>query len=328
MTQADKNADVVRRGVSNDVASGQCSTTSSTDHALCIVATRHASDQEPAMNANQQQSEAWNGTESVHYVEHADRYDRQLAPFADALFEGLHLQPHQTVLDVGCGCGVTTLAAARGGHASLGADLSEPLVAVAVGRARAASVDNAEFVVADAQTYAFAEGVFDLVISEFGVMFFDEPVTAFTNLRRALAPGGRTAFVCWQGLEANEWVSVVGRAVAEHADLPDLGGQAGGPGMFSLKDADEIAALLDAGGFNQVEIEPISPTIVLGGGGTLDQSIDFLLGTGIARGLLGQTGPETRGAAIETIRASLAERYEPGVGVRLGTGAWLVSAQR
>jgi len=280
------------------------------------------------MNANQQQSEAWNGAESVHYVDHSDRYDRQLAPFTDALLEYIQLEPHHAVLDVGCGCGATTLAAARGARTAVGADLSRPLLEVAADRARAASLDNAEFVVADAQTYAFAAGAFDLIISQFGLMFFDDPVSAFANLRQALAPGGRLAFVCWQGLEANEWVSVVGRAVAQHTELPVLGGQAGGPGMFALEDRDEIAALLDAAGFTQIEIEPISPTILLGGGGTLDESIDFLLGAGIARGLLGRVEPEARPAVIQAIRVALTERYEPGVGVRIGTGAWFVSARK
>lgn len=280
------------------------------------------------MSPNQQQSEAWNGPESAHYVDHADHYDRQLAPFADALLERVQLEPHHSVLDVGCGTGATTLAAARIARTALGADLSEPLLEVAVQRARSASIDNAEFLMADAQTYPFDEGAFDRILSQFGVMFFDDPASAFANLRRALAPGGRAAFACWQGLEANEWVMVVGRAVAQHVALPDLGGTAGGPGMFSLKDPDETAALLGAAGFTQVEVEPILPSILLGGGGTLDESIDFLLGTGIVRGLLGLAEPDARAAAIEVVRASLADRYEPGVGVRLGAGGWLVTARR
>ena len=279
------------------------------------------------MRANQKQSEAWNGGEAVHYVDHADRYDRQLAPFVDAMLERAQIEPRHSVLDIGCGCGVTTHTAARGARTALGVDISEPLLEVAARRARAASVDNAEFIVADAQTYAFAEGAFDVVISQFGLMFFDDPVAAFTNLCRALAPGGRITFVCWQGLEANEWVSIVGDAVAKHVALPDLGGLAGGPGMFALSDSDETAGLLAAAGFTHVEVEAISPTILLGGGGSLDESIDFLLGAGIARGLLGLTEPDARAAAGDEVRASLEERYESGVGVRLGTGGWLVSAR-
>jgi ubiquinone/menaquinone biosynthesis C-methylase UbiE len=278
------------------------------------------------MTANQQQSEAWNGTESLHFVVHADRYDRQLAPFADALLERVELGPHHSVLDVGCGCGVTTLAAAHRTQAALGVDISKPLLEIAIDRARSTSVDNAEFVVADAQTHAFADEAFDVVFSQFGLMFFDDPASAFTNLRRAVAPRGRIAFVCWQGFEANEWVSVVGHAVARHTNLPALGGLAGGPGMFALENPDETQTLLDTAGFTGVEIEPISPSILVGGGGSLDESTDFLLGTGIARGLLGRLEDDERAAATDAIRVALAERYEPGVGVRLGTGAWLVSA--
>lgn len=280
------------------------------------------------MTANQQQSEAWNGGEAVHYVDHAGRYDQQLSPFADAMLERAGLEAPHAVLDIGCGCGVTTFIAARRARAALGVDISAPLLEVAAGRARAATLDNAEFLVADAQTHAFAEGTFDVLISQFGLMFFDDPVAAFSNLRRALAPGGRVAFVSWQGLAANEWVTIVGDAVARHVALPELGGLAGGPGMFALKDPDETTGLLDAAGLTRIEVEALSPNILLGGGGTLDESADFLLGTGIARGLLSRLEPEARAAATAEVRASLADRYEPGVGVRLGTGGWLVSARR
>jgi SAM-dependent methyltransferase len=280
------------------------------------------------MPVNEQQAEAWNGAESVHWVEHADRYDRQLAPFVHALLDRARLDSHDSVLDVGCGCGATTLAAARLSRTAVGVDISKPLLEIAKARAHAASIDDVEFLAADAQTHAFAENAFDLVISQFGVMFFDDPVSAFANLRRALAPGGRVAFVCWQGLVANEWVDVVGRAVARHVALPTLGGQAGGPGMFSLDDPNETIALLDASGFAQIEIESTSPTVLLGGGGTLEESLDFLLGTGIARGLLSRVDEAEREETRQSIRASLTQRYEPGVGVRLGTGAWLVTARK
>lgn len=279
------------------------------------------------MAANEQQAEAWNGAESVHYVDHADRYDSQLAPFVDLLLGHVRLEPHHAVLDIGCGCGASTITAARGARNALGADISKPLLEIAASRARSASIDNIAFVVADAQTHDFGEGAFDFVISQFGLMFFDEPGLAFANLRRALAPGGRVAFICWQGLDANEWLMVVGQEVARRISLPELGGLAGGPGMFSLKVPDETAALLERAGFTHIACESIAPTILLGGGGTLDDSVDFLLGMGMVRGLLGRVEPGERPAVIDAVRATLAERYEPGVGVRLGTGAWLVSAR-
>jgi ubiquinone/menaquinone biosynthesis C-methylase UbiE len=239
------------------------------------------------LRSNQQQFKAWNGGESEHYVDHSDRYDRQLLPFTDALLAGASLESHHAVLDIGCGCGATTLRAAGLVHRAVGADLSEPLVEIARHRARTSGVGNAEFVIADAQTHLFDAGTFDVIISQFGVMFFDEPITAFVNLRRALAPGGRATFVCWQGLQANEWLMVLGRAVSQHVVLPHFGGQAEGPGMFSLCDPNEVTSLMQSAGFEQVECDPLAPTVLVGGGGTLDESIDFLLGMGMARGLVG-----------------------------------------
>jgi ubiquinone/menaquinone biosynthesis C-methylase UbiE len=280
----------------------------------------------PNLAPNEKQNEAWNGGESVHYVDHADRYDRQLAPFTEALLQRIRLTPHGSVLDVGCGCGALTLAVARTADSAVGIDISVPLTQVASERAGSAQIDNVEFVIADAQTYAFAPGTFDLVISQFGLMFFDDPVGAFSNLRRSLTPGGRLAFISWQGLPANEWLSVIATEVAKHVAVPQFGGLSNGPGMFALKDQGETTALLESAGFTEVTFESLAPTILLGGGGTLDQSMDFLLGMGMARGLVGLAGASATREVVEEVRLSFAERYKSGVGVELGAAAWMVTA--
>lgn len=278
------------------------------------------------MSPNQGQVEAWNGGESVHYVDHADRYDRQLSEFSAALTTRAGIGAGDAVLDVGCGCGVTTLTAGSNARRVLGLDISHPLIEVATHRAAEAGIDNTEFVVADAQTYDFGDGEFTLVMSQFGLMFFDNPETAFGNLRRSLAPGGRLVFVCWQALVANEWLMAVGDVVATYADLPVLGGRSGGPGMFSLMHPDETTALLTASGFTEIAVDPLLTTVNLAGGGTVDESLGFLLGMGMVRGLLGRVADEHRDRATEEIRATLADRYVPDVGVTLGAAGWLVSA--
>lgn len=106
----------------------------------------------------------------MHYVDHADRYDLQLAPFTGALLEQVRLTPHRSLLDVGCGCGALTLAASGIADSAVGVDISVPLTEVASERARTARIDNVEFVVADAQTHAFAPATFDLVVSQFGLV--------------------------------------------------------------------------------------------------------------------------------------------------------------
>jgi len=279
------------------------------------------------MRANERQAEAWNGPEAVHFVDHADRYDRQLEPFTRVLLERAAPDADGVVLDVGCGAGATTRAAAARAKRVVGVDLSRPLVELARRRAQAAAIGNVEFVIADAQTHDFAAGTFDVLISQFGLMFFDDPVGAFTNIRRSLRAGGRATFVCWQGLHANEWLMLIGDAVSRHVVLPEFGGLTRGPGMFALSEADEITALLGAAGFDRVECDSYTPTILIGGGGALDDSVELLLGGGMPRGLLGLVDPIDRDDVLRTVQAELADRYEVGVGIRLGAAAWVVTAQ-
>ncbi len=275
------------------------------------------------MTANQEQHEHWNRGEAMHWVEQADRYDRQLEPFAELLLAAAQIGPDCDVLDVGCGCGATTIAAAATARHATGADISAPMLDVA--RVRAAALDNCEFTLADVQTADLGTAEYDRIISRFGVMFFDDPRAAFGRMRAALRPGGLLAFVGWQPLVANEWLRVPGIAAAAHVALPETGDD-GGPGMFSLSAPERIRALLTDAGFERVTVEAIDPRIRIGGGGTLDETLDFLLGTGIARALLEPATPDTRELAIAAVRKALHEHDEPGIGVTLGTGAWLVTA--
>ena len=285
----------------------------------CGPATTPGSDVAP----NEQQSAAWNGPEADHYVEQADRYDLQLRPVTEAMLRRAAVTTADEVLDVGCGTGATTLAVARRAARVVGLDISAPLVEVARCRAAEASID-VELVVADAQTHRF-DGGFDVVVSQLGLMFFDDPVVAFANLRSALRPGGRLAFTSWRPLEDNEWLLVLARARPE--PLPRLGGLAAGPGMFALQDLDEITGLLESAGFADVVVDPLAVDLLLGGGGSLDDAVQFLLDTGIGRGLLGDLAPEARPSAVGAVRAALAQRYEDGSGVRIGAATWLVTAR-
>ena len=279
------------------------------------------------MPANQQQAEAWNGPEAVYFVDRADRYDRQLKPFTQALLEWATPEAHEVVLDVGCGSGGTTLAAATQAERVVGVDFSEPLVELARRRAQDARIGNAEFVIADAQTHQFDPGTFDLVISQFGLMFFDDPKAAFTNVRRALRAGGRVTFVSWQGLDTNEWLTLIADVVGQHVELPEFGGLSRGPGMFALSQPDDITTLLGAAGFEHVACHSCTPAIIVGGGGSLDDSVDFLFDNPMPRGLLGFVDVDSRDDVLRTVRNELIDRYVEGVGLRLGAAVWVVTAQ-
>src|SRR5512146_1639166 len=189
---------------------------------------------------NTAQAEHWNTGDGVaHWLDNQARYDRMNAPFADMILDAAGLRPGTAVLDVGCGCGATTLAAARlvAPGQAVGLDLSGPMLARARASAAAAGLGNAEFRPGDAQVHALEPARFGAVISRFGVMFFADPVAAFANIRSAAQPAARLAFVCWQPLAANQWLAVPGAALAEHVPPADFG-SGDGPGMFAFADPD------------------------------------------------------------------------------------------
>ena len=234
-------------------------------------------------------------------------------------------QPGEVVIDVGCGNGVTAIGAARTAQAVSGVDISAPMLAVARSRAAELGVTNVEFVEADAQTYACAPAAADVVMSRFGVMFFDDAPAAFANLGRALTPGGRIGFVSWRPLVDNEWLLIPGAAAAAHVEIPSAETAADAPGMFSLSDPDSVRPLLEGAGFSHIEIAPINTTITLGGGGTVEEALAFLLRTGIARALFARASDGQRTLAVDAVRATFATHYEPDVGVRMGAAGWMVS---
>jgi SAM-dependent methyltransferase len=174
------------------------------------------------------------------------------------LLEALQLRSGERVLDVGCGGGQATIAASRlvqPGGSALGADISEPLLALA--RERAAGEEGVTFDSADLQTDQVGAGGFDAVMSQFGVMFFDEPVVAFTNIARHLRPGGRLGFACWQTLDRNPWF--VGPVVAPFVAAPPPTAPGKSPtGPFVLGEPDRVRQILRDSGFGQVQIAPHS----------------------------------------------------------------------
>jgi SAM-dependent methyltransferase len=277
--------------------------------------------------ANTEQAEHWNtGPGVAHWVTNQARYDRMHAPFTALILDAASLRPGENVLDVGCGCGSTTLAAARlvaPGRAT-GLDLSGPMLARARADAEAAGLANAVFQQGDAQVYPLEAARFDAVISRFGVMFFADPVAAFANMRSATRPGGRLVFTCWQPLAANEWMLVPGAALAEHLPPPPPP-PAGGPGMFAFADPDRLRPILAAAGWRDVEISPEHASILVGGQGSLDDAVEFLRTATQGRTMLAGADPATADRALASVRAALAPHADAD-GVHLGAAIWLVQA--
>jgi SAM-dependent methyltransferase len=278
--------------------------------------------------ANTDQAERWNcGEDVAHWIANQARYDRMNEPFAALLLAAAGLRPGSHVLDVGCGCGGTTLAAARliaPGQAT-GLDLSGPMLARARASAEAAGVGNAVFQHGDAQVHALEPGGFDTVISRFGVMFFADSIAAFANLRSATRPAGRLVFVCWQPLAANEWLLVAGAALAEHVPPPAGFGSGDGPGMFAFADPDRVRQILAAAGWQHIEITSERASILVGGGGSVDDAIEFMRTGSMGRTMLAGADAGTADRAVASMRAAFAPHAD-AEGVHLGAAVWLVQA--
>jgi ubiquinone/menaquinone biosynthesis C-methylase UbiE len=228
----------------------------------------------------------------------------------------------ERILDVGCGTGRTVVelaAAVQPGGTVLGVDISELVVTAAAGRVR--DTAGATIVVGDVQTRAFAPASFDAAFSRFGVMFFADPPAAFANIRRALRPGGRLAFVCWRALEDNELDFLPLRAASPYLPTGAVTGLAAE--AFSFAEPDKVRGLLSRAGFDAVEI--IAHDQAVGSGG-LEPMLQVCLGFGPLGRFL-RENPEYRDLATAPVRAALAAKDGPG-GVTLNAATWIVTARR
>ena len=275
---------------------------------------------------NAGQSEYWNATAGPKWVEEQEHLDAQLGPLGRRMLERAGIRPGERVLDIGCGCGDLTLAIAQltePGGSVLGVDVSEPMLARA--RERAAALPNATFLRADAQTHPFAAGAADAAVSRFGVMFFADFAAAFANVRVALRPGGRLAFVCWQEIARNPWMLVPMQVAARLVALPPPA-PPGSPGPFGLDDPDRIRRSLDAAGFSAVEIESVDAPQNVGGARTVAEAVAFQLTTGPAAAALRDAPREVRPALAAALAQALAP-FATEHGVVLPGAAWIVTAR-
>jgi len=266
----------------------------------------------------------WNGPGGEAWASNVDDQDRELQELGDAALDALAAVPGESVLDVGCGPGTTTLmlAGAVGARGRVvGVDVSAPLLAVA--RRRAASVANVMFVEGDAQTMAPPGAPFDAVFSRFGLMFFDQPEAAFANLHHAMSRGGRLAFVCWQEAAANPWFLAPLTAVmgVPGLEVPAPPGPED-PGPFAFADPDRVRRILIAGRWQGVELRSYTDEIV----DDFDRRVEFSLRQGPAARALKGAAPELCEAATIRVRDALAAHTNHGR-VRLGRAAWIVTAQ-
>lgn len=275
--------------------------------------------------ANQTEYDYWNGEDGQRWVNDADHRDRVLQSVAEVLLDAANPQLGEHVLDVGCGCGATTLSSARAvgpTGAATGLDISDAMLGVARQRIAEAGLLNVSLLQADAQAFAFNGQSYDLAISRFGTMFFNDPLAAFTNVATALRSGGRLCFATWQPLVANPWLTLPGAVLLQYGSLPDS--EENATGMFAQSDPGRISDVLTAAGFTDITIDPATVPLYLGADAA--EAAAYLADTGPGRAVLDNVPAAQRPDAVDAARRVLADRQQPG-GVYL-EGAILVTQAR
>jgi ubiquinone/menaquinone biosynthesis C-methylase UbiE len=274
---------------------------------------------------NVDQAAYWNGPGGKHWTERQEMQDAVLAPVSQALIARAAVAPGERIIDIGCGCGGTTLALAAqigaSGHA-FGLDISAPMLARAQERTPPGA--PVRWAAADATVYPFEAGSADLLFSRFGVMFFADPALSFANMRSALRSGGRLAFACWREPRHNPWLMLPLQAAYQHAPrLPELGPE--DPGPFSFASQERVNRVLSKAGFTAIAMEPVDLPLDIAVGGGLDVAVEGALEIGPAsRALEGQPA-EVKSAGAAAIRAALAPHLK-GESVPLGAAIWIVTA--
>jgi SAM-dependent methyltransferase len=265
----------------------------------------------------------WNGIGGRTWVDLQELLDQLLSPFEELLVAAVPAGSNARLLDVGCGTGQTTIAFARRlGEASqcVGVDISEPMITLARARAEKERTPP-KFILADAQTHAFEPRSFDIVSSRFGVMFFDDPIQAFVNLRRAGAGAAELRFVAWRSPDENPFMTAAERAAAPF--LPELPPRRPDePGQFAFADRDRVQRILSAAGWSHIDIAPIDVTCTM----PETDLMPYVTRMGPVGRVLQQAGDEIRKGITEKLRAAF-DPYVHGTEVRASCACWLVSAQ-
>jgi len=281
---------------------------------------------------NATQIEFWNGETGQNWVSHDALMEAMLQPLGEAVMDSLSLKPGEHVLDIGCGCGHTSLSLADrvGAEGSVtGIDISAPMLAVASQLAAEHSTGHnlVQFLEADAQTHRFTPESYDAAFSRFGVMFFEDPVGAFTNIRASLRPSGRLAFCCWQPRAVNPFMTVPAMAALELLPAPpEIPPRT--PGPFAFEEADYVAEILTKAGFEHVAVTPLRQPLTFGRGMSLEDIVERLVEIGPIAQMVREAPEDLQQPVRDKVVDAVAPFYQAGSGMTLEGQFWLVTAKR
>jgi SAM-dependent methyltransferase len=276
------------------------------------------------MPANQDQVDFWNGRMGHEWVVLQERMDANLSAIHQALMPFAAPQTGETVLDIGCGTGTTSMALADavGPHGRVtGLDISREMLGLAKQRGQGRA--NLSFVEADASQAAF-QPEYDLLFSRFGVMFFDDPVAGFANLRKAAKSGGRIAFACWRTPQENLWASApMAAAKPLLPDMPPPDPLA--PGPFAFADAGRVRAILEQAGFRDARLEKFDGLMDMGR--DLDLTAAQMLRIGPVARATGDLDEAIKTKIIAAVRDALGRFIHADGSIAPPVACWMVAAR-
>ena len=277
---------------------------------------------------NATQIEFWNGETGRNWVTHDALMEAMLQPLGESVMDALAPAPGEHVLDVGCGCGHTSLSLADrvGAEGSVtGIDISAPMLAVA--SHFAAGRSSIQFVEADAQTHAFEPERYDMVFSRFGVMFFEDPVAAFTNIHSAMRASGRLAFCCWQPRAVNPFMTVPAMAALELLPAPpEMPPRT--PGPFAFEEADYVTEVLTSSGFESVAVTPLQQPLIFGRGMSLADIVERLVQIGPIAQMVRDAPEDLQQPVRDKVVDAVKPFYGEDTGMTLDGHFWQVTARR
>ena len=277
---------------------------------------------------NIKQKQFWSGAGGDVWVDKQREMDIMLNPLGERVIQGLDLKEGTKILDIGCGCGATTLEIAKLVNQGevIGVDISEPMLERATQTASDMALTNISYQVKDVQVDEMPNNYFDIAFSRFGVMFFEDPFEAFNNINHSLKDNGQLSFVCWQHASLNPWQSLSIQVIKEFLDLPAPPPKS--PGPFAFEDKSYIEEILNASGFRDIEIKDNQEDIVMFSGKSIREACeDYLTINPVVTEMLKNSPSELREEILEALIGKFSN-YHKDDGLLFPSATWIVTAKK
>ena len=277
---------------------------------------------------NAKQKDFWSGKGGDYWVEKQSEMDIMLNPLGEKALAKLDLQSNSKVLDIGCGCGATTLEIAKvvSEGTVTGLDISVPMLDKAKSEAKNKGIENVDFKVVDVQVEQLAYEEYDSAYSRFGVMFFDDPFEAFKNIFSSVRVGGQLSFVCWQDPSLNPWQSLSLQVIRGYLDMPSPPPRS--PGPFAFHEKDYVKEILEKSGFSNISFDDNQENITMFAGKSLEEaSEDYLAINPVVTEMLKDSTDDLKSEIVESLKEAFSD-FHRGDGLVFPSATWVVSADK